>query len=579
MRCKNPFAERWTMKRLSIVSIILPLLVSAAVLAMREPEPGVAKPAVFKAAQGLPIKVGPMAGEPIIADSNHDGNLDIILACGTCCGSPPDPLSGHVQVLLGDGRGGFRPAPGSPIPVGSSARKVAVGDANHDGHLDIFIAQHESYEVVALLGDGQGNFKPAPASPFVAASGPQVHPRAHTHAITTGDVNGDCNVDILTSKANDYSISILLGDGKGGFASSGPLPTKAGRHPYDTIFLNDVNNDGKVDLVTPNLKGDAVMVMRGNGNAGFTRAPDAPFALGPRPGYVAVADINDDGKADLVATHDDDPLLAVLLGDGKGGFNPIPESPLRPPNPVWGIAVADLNLDGKKDLALGAQLDHGVTIMLGDGKGGFVTAPSSPMPAGKNANYVAVADLNGDGKPDIVASSYGSGEITVYLNENTTSRKEITAESGVAEGEQAPDFDARALDGKKLKLSDLRGKVVMLDFMASWYGNCVATLPEIKELYDHFERSKVEIISVSLDGGDTTDTTVRDLKDFLAARPVDWPVIFDDTGWDNAIARAYGVNRLPAHFIIDRQGIVRLIAAGGEKKKIQEIKKVMQRLM
>jgi peroxiredoxin len=567
------------MNRLSLVSTILLALVSTTVLAVIEREPNAAKPPSFKIAPGSPIKVGPMAGEPVIADSNHDGNLDIILACGTCCGSPPDPLSGHVQVLLGDGRGGFKPAEGSPIPVGSSARKVAVGDANRDGHLDIFVAQHESYEVVALLGNGRGGFKPAPGSPFVAATGPQAHPRAHTHAITTGDVNGDGNLDLLTTNSNDNSISILLGDGKGSFAPSANLPIKAGRHPYDTVVLHDVNNDGKADLITPNLRGNAVMVMLGDGKAGFTSAPGAPFALGPRPGYVAVADLNDDGKADLIATHDDDPLVTVLLGDGKGGFNPTPESPLRPPNPVWGVAVADLNGDGRKDLAMGAQLDHGVTIMLGDGKGGSVSAPGSPMPAGKNANYVAVADLNRDGKQDIVASSYGSGEITVFLNETTTPRKEITTENGVADGKPAPDFDARALDGKKVRLSDLRGKVVMLDFMASWCGNCVATLPEIKELYDQFERSKVEIISVSLDGGETTDTTLRDLKNLLATHPVDWPVIFDDTGWDNAVARSYGVTRLPAHIIIDREGIIRLIAEGGEKNKIQEVKMVMQRLM
>ncbi|HKQ76403.1 MAG TPA: FG-GAP-like repeat-containing protein [Blastocatellia bacterium] len=567
------------MKRLSNSWIILMVMVSTTVLAIDELKPSAAKPPAFKMAPGSPINVGPMAGEPVIADSNHDGNLDIILACGTCCGSAPDPLSGHVQVLLGDGRGGFKRAEGSPIPVGSSARKVAVGDANRDGHLDIFVAQHDSYEVVALLGNGRGGFRPAPGSPFVAASGPHAHPRAHTHAITSGDVNGDGNLDLLTTNANDNSVSILLGDGKGSFAPSSASPIKAGRHPYDTVVLNDVNNDGKSDLVTPNLHRNAAMVMLGDGTAGFTPAPGAPFALGPRPGYVAVADINDDGKADLIATHDDDPLVAVLLGDGKGGFNPTPESPLRPSNPVWGVAVADLNGDGKKDLAMGAQLNHGVTIMLGDGKGGFVSAPGSPMPAGKITNYLAVADLNRDGKQDIVASSYGSGEITVFLNETSTSRKEITTEKGVTEGAPAPDFDARALDGKTVKLSDLRGKVVILDFMASWCGNCVATLPEIKGLYDRFERSKVEIVSVSLDGGETTDSTLRDLKELLANHPVDWPVIFDDTGWDNAIARSYGVNKLPAHIIIDREGIIRLIAAGGDKKKMNEVRSVLQRLM
>jgi len=160
------------------------------------------------------------------------------------------------------------------------------------------------------------------------------------------------------------------------------------------------------------------------------------------------------------------------------------------------------------------------------------------------------------------------------------SRAETTSQSCIAKGKPAPDFDGRAMDGKTVRLSDLRGKVVMLDFMASWCGVCVATFPEIKELHGQFERSKFEIISVSLDGGETTDSTLRDLKDLLAKHPVNWPVIFDDTGWDNAIARSYGVTtRLPVHIIIDREGIIRLIAEGGDKIKMREIRSIIQRLI
>ncbi len=159
------------------------------------------------------------------------------------------------------------------------------------------------------------------------------------------------------------------------------------------------------------------------------------------------------------------------------------------------------------------------------------------------------------------------------------SQAEAPPHNGIARGKPAPDFEARALDGKLVKLADLRGKVVMLDFMASWCGICLTTLPEVKEICGKFERSKFEIISVSLDGGETTDTTLRDLKDFLARSPVSWPVIFDDTGWDNAIARSYGVNRLPIHVIIDREGIIRLISEGGGKDKMGEIRSVLRRLM
>ena len=91
---------------------------------------------------------------------------------------------------------------------------------------------------------------------------------------------------------------------------------------------------------------------------------------------VAVADLNDDGKADLVATHDDDPLVAVLLGDGKGGFNPAPVSPLRPPNPVWGVTVADLNGDGKLDLAT-VKLTWGQKLAIDPVKETFINNPEA----------------------------------------------------------------------------------------------------------------------------------------------------------------------------------------------------------
>ena len=359
-----------------------------------------------------PIALGPMAGEPAIGDCNNDGVPDIVVACGTCCGSPPSPLSGHVQVLLGNGRGEFRKAPGSPIAIGSSARKVALGDANRDGKLDIFVAQHDSYEVVLLIGDGRGAFKPAASSPIVAASGP----RPHTHDISTADLNADGKIDILTTNANDNTVSVLLGDGNASFSPASGSPFRAGRHPYDVVAPHDVNGDGKLDLVTPNLRGNAVMVMLGDGTGAFSDSPGAPFAVQTRPGYVAVADLNNDRKLDIVATHDDYPIVAVLLGDGKGSFKPTPGSPVRPSFAVWGIAIGDLNGDGFADLVCGSQVDNGVAILLGDGKGGFSQATKPPLRAGQIANYVALADFNKDGKLDIAATSYGSGEVVVFLN-------------------------------------------------------------------------------------------------------------------------------------------------------------------
>ena len=392
-------------------TLILTLLMSISVIAnpAGSSNNGPKQP-VFKRA-GASIAVGPMAGEPATADLNKDGFLDLVIPCGTCCGSTPSPMSGHVQILMGNGRGDFKAAPGSPIKIGSSARKVALGDANSDGKPDIFVAQHDSYDVVVLIGDGRGGFKAA-SSPVVAASGP----RPHTHDISAADINGDGHIDIMTTNANDNTVSALLGDGRGAFAQAPGSPFRAGRHPYDVVTPCDVNNDGKVDLVTPNLRGNAIMVMLGDGKGSFTESAGAPFAVQTRPGYVAVGDLNRDGKMDLVATHDDYPIVAVLLGDGSGGFKPTAESPLKPSFAVWGVAIGDVNGDGTNDLVCGSQMDDGIAILLGDGRGGF-TESTTPAPrGGKISNYVALADVNKDGKQDIVATSYGSGEVTVFLN-------------------------------------------------------------------------------------------------------------------------------------------------------------------
>jgi hypothetical protein len=133
---------------------------------------------------------------------------------------------------------------------------------------------------------------------------------------------------------------------------------------------------------------------------------------------VAVGDFNGDGKPDLAIAniHVPNGTVTVLLGDGRGGFTAAPGSPFPAGSWPTSVAVGNFNGDGKPDLAIANYDSNTVTVLLGDGKGGFTEAPGSPFPAGRNPESVAVGDFNGDGKPDLAIANQGSNNVTVLLN-------------------------------------------------------------------------------------------------------------------------------------------------------------------
>lgn len=371
-----------------------------------------AAPALFVPAPGSPHAAGPMAGRPVFGDVNADGRPDVVLACGTCCGSRPDPESGHVIAFLGDGRGGFSRAEGRPFTVGPSVRKVALADFDGDGRLDAATAEHDGAALKILLGDGRGGFA-KPATPPVDTGTKR---RPHTHEIAAADVNRDGKPDLLATLANDGAIAVLLNDGSARFTPAPGSPFSAGRHPYDSLSIADLNGDGALDVMAPDMVGNAIAVLLGDGKGAFSPAPGSPFPSGAkRPGYAILADANGDSRLDVIAAHDDDPLLAVLLGDGRGGFSPAPASPIRLPSTVWGLAAADADGDGAVDLAAGTHARRGAHLLRGDGRGGFAPVPDAVPESGSGPGYVAWGDLDADGRPDLVVSHYESGDLAVLL--------------------------------------------------------------------------------------------------------------------------------------------------------------------
>ena len=337
-----------------------------------------------------------------LADLNGDGRLDLVVA---------NAESGDVAVLLGDGKGAFVAAPGSPFPAGKSPNDIAIADFDGDGKPDLAFANHDTHYVTVLIGDGRGAFRPAPGSPVTVQS------RPHPHGIAAADFDGDGHVDFaVESWANDQ-VEVVFGAGGGRFRTPGRL-FGVGKMPYQKLRAGDVNGDGAPDIVTTNFEGGSATVLLGDRKGGFREAPGSPFPAGGSPFSVALADVDKDGHLDLVVANfsgqggdTSRDAVNVLLGDGRGGFRPMKGSPFAAgANPVR-VAVGDVDGDGWPDVVTANMRGGDVTVLLGDGRGSF--RPGVGRSAGKEPYGVAVGDVDGDGRAEIFVANHASGDVSM----------------------------------------------------------------------------------------------------------------------------------------------------------------------
>jgi len=255
--------------------------------------------------------VGPY--DVVAADFNGDNLPDLAAVLfGT---SDPTVVGNEVDVLLNNGKGEFLPF--TAYTIGTKPRSVGVADLNKDGKLDLIVANSTANNVGVLLGRGDGTFAPQ-----------VTYPSGHNpHGIAIADFDHDGNVDVaLANNGPEGQITVLLGKGDGTLGDAIGYPAGAGTFG---LAAGDLNGDGFPDIVTAGQRAQSVSVLLNTGKGTFTRGTDITLpGKSGGPVAVALADMNHDGKLDILAPYPDikDPENGgntyLLLGKGDGAFQP-----------------------------------------------------------------------------------------------------------------------------------------------------------------------------------------------------------------------------------------------------------------
>ena len=374
------------------------------------------------AGSGL-AKDGLWKGTPLFADFNADGFLD--LAAMVRLGKGP-------HIWLGNGRGEWNDVSKGLAMSSSCGGGLAAGDINQDGHLDLAVADH-CYGLFVYLGDGRGNMQQVagPLNPAVATNLSESAQQERdfftgSEDLALGDLNEDGFLDMVGSGTSQGGFTVYYGDGSGANwrEESEPdgLPSFQDPEPEDEenggwanqVLLYDMNRDGHLDVVASYYKGPGVWLGDGTGKfRPLSQGLPVPTTGGLYRG-IAIGDINEDGRPDLVAMNRINGAEVYLQGkDGSWAIMPDFMPAIRG---SYAVALGDFDRDGHLDLITSGRKSKdqgsifGLFVCRGDGKGKFAPVEDSGLPSEGLATTwgIGVGDVNNDGLPDFALTTGGA---------------------------------------------------------------------------------------------------------------------------------------------------------------------------
>ncbi|MGW4699687.1 FG-GAP-like repeat-containing protein [Streptomyces sp. NPDC004285] len=360
-----------------------------------------------------------------IGDLNEDGKPDLVTGIRT----------EGLGVFLGSGGGAFGAVTKYAAPRTSSSlflHSAIIRDVDGDGHQDVISQDARGNVALAWLGDGTGALGTGRAlqlnpTPGCDTTGDNPCVARFPADVSVGDFDEDGKPDLATSNTNTNNVSVVLGNGDGTFGAAAQTGLGAGTGPQG-IAAADVDGDGHLDLVTANTINGTLSVLAGDGDGGFGAPSSIPAGV-TLPSELKLADVDEDGTLDAVLVAPGVPgRIAVLLGDGAGGFGTA--SVLSAGANLTSVSVSDLNGDGHVDLVAASSETSEAVVLEGDGTGAFGAPLAFGLNGGSNPQATAVADLDGDGRPDVVTAN--SNSLSSYVKDasvllNATNRTPTAA--------------------------------------------------------------------------------------------------------------------------------------------------------
>jgi hypothetical protein len=328
----------------------------------------------------------------ITGDFNNDSRTDIIVA---------NNGTNNIGILLGYGDGSFQDQITYSTGYDSNPYSIAVGDFNHDNHLDIAIANYGTNNIGIFLGYSNGS--------FVSQQTYTTLPKSNPSSIAVGHFNNDNSLDIIVANSGTGNIGIFLGQDNGTFLTQTIYLIGVESYPQ-YITTGDFNNDNKLDVVIVDSKNDQVHILPGNGNGTFATITTYNMISRSSPYMAAVADLNNNNKSDIVVANYDINNVFILID-----YSVKPSA--RQKNYYAGssslVAVSDFNDDHILDLVFNTDNVLGIRVGLSDGTFGNIATFSAAY--GSVLQYVCIGDLNNDNRMDVISTDIGTSSIDIFL--------------------------------------------------------------------------------------------------------------------------------------------------------------------